>query len=80
MRDAVEKNPNMSEQEARALIDQCLRILYYRDGRSFNRVSNPSLIIIDLPSLHTHSAYCHARHNIVFIHISNFVVQNSCSY
>lgn len=39
MREAVEKNPNMSEKEARDLIDKCMKILHYRDGRSFNRVS-----------------------------------------
>lgn len=39
MREAVEKKPRLSQQEARALLERCMRILYYRDARSFNRVS-----------------------------------------
>ncbi|KAF8793779.1 Proteasome subunit beta type-4 like protein [Argiope bruennichi] len=34
-RTRIEKNPNISEHEALDLIKHCLRILYYRDGRSF---------------------------------------------
>ncbi|XP_042295656.1 proteasome subunit beta type-4 [Sceloporus undulatus] len=37
MRDALEKKPSLSQQEARALIERCMKILYYRDARSFNR-------------------------------------------
>ncbi|XP_063001875.1 proteasome subunit beta type-4 [Elgaria multicarinata webbii] len=37
MRDALEKNPTLSRQEAKALIERCMKILYYRDARSFNR-------------------------------------------
>lgn len=37
MRDAVAKNPAMSEAEARAVIDKCLAVLYYRDARSWNK-------------------------------------------
>ncbi|XP_064645368.1 proteasome subunit beta type-4-like [Lineus longissimus] len=37
MRDAVEKNPNMSEAEALKLIDDCMKVLFYRDARSFNK-------------------------------------------
>lgn len=37
MRDAIEKNSNLSKEEARALIERCMKILYYRDARSFNR-------------------------------------------
>lgn len=37
MRDACEKNPNMSEADAKALIERCMRILFYRDARSFNK-------------------------------------------
>ncbi|KAJ6652772.1 hypothetical protein lerEdw1_010626 [Lerista edwardsae] len=37
MREAVEKKPRLSQQEARALLERCMRILYYRDARSFNR-------------------------------------------
>lgn len=37
MRDAVEKNPNMTEAEAKDLISHCMRVLFYRDARSFNK-------------------------------------------
>ncbi|XP_033098114.1 proteasome subunit beta type-4-like [Anneissia japonica] len=37
MRDAFEKNPNMSEAEAKAVLERCLRVLFYRDARSFNK-------------------------------------------
>ena len=38
MRTAYEANPSMSEAEAQVLLERCLRVLYYRDGRSLNRV------------------------------------------
>ena len=41
MRDAYEKNSNMSEAEARALLDRCMKVLFYRDARSFNKVIAP---------------------------------------
>nr|XP_056708780.1 proteasome subunit beta type-4 [Euleptes europaea] len=37
MRDALEKKGTLSGEEARALIERCMKILYYRDARSFNR-------------------------------------------
>ncbi|XP_015271533.1 PREDICTED: proteasome subunit beta type-4 [Gekko japonicus] len=37
MRDALEKKGSLSRDEARALIERCMKILYYRDARSFNR-------------------------------------------
>ncbi|XP_070622412.1 proteasome subunit beta type-4 [Erythrolamprus reginae] len=37
MREALEKTPSLSQQAARALIERCMKILYYRDARSFNR-------------------------------------------
>ena len=37
MRDAVEKNPKMSEADAKALIDKALTVLFYRDARSLNK-------------------------------------------
>jgi 20S proteasome subunit beta 7 len=40
LRDAMEKNPNMSEEEAAELLRKCLTVLYYRDARSLNKVSN----------------------------------------
>nr|XP_034953878.1 proteasome subunit beta type-4 [Zootoca vivipara] len=37
MREALEKKPVLSKQEARSLLERCMKILYYRDARSFNR-------------------------------------------
>lgn len=37
MRDAVEKNPNMTEAQALKLIDDCMKVLFYRDARAFNK-------------------------------------------
>jgi len=36
LRDALDKNPSMSEAEARDLIAHCLSVLFYRDARSWN--------------------------------------------
>lgn len=38
MREAYEKNPTMSREEAQTLLEKCLKILYYRDARSWNKV------------------------------------------
>lgn len=35
LRDAMEKKPQLSQAEARALIEKSLEVLYYRDARSF---------------------------------------------
>jgi len=37
LRDAIEKNPNMTEQEARDVIQRCMTVLNYRDARSWNK-------------------------------------------
>ncbi|NWH76197.1 PSB4 protein, partial [Piaya cayana] len=37
MREVLEKKPNLTQEEARNLIERCMKILYYRDARSFNR-------------------------------------------
>lgn len=34
LRDAREKNPNMTEADARQILQRCLEVLYYRDARS----------------------------------------------
>ena len=39
LREAYEANPHMSEAEARGQLERCLKILYYRDGRSWDKVS-----------------------------------------
>lgn len=38
LRKAVEDNPNMTQAQAEKLIDDCLRVLFYRDARTINRV------------------------------------------
>ncbi|XP_072284668.1 proteasome subunit beta type-4 [Pyxicephalus adspersus] len=37
MRDVVDKKPNLTREEARQLIERCMKVLYYRDARSYNR-------------------------------------------
>ncbi|XP_029437128.1 proteasome subunit beta type-4 [Rhinatrema bivittatum] len=37
MREILEKQPVLSKDEARKLVERCLKILYYRDARSYNR-------------------------------------------
>ncbi|NXL67094.1 PSB4 protein, partial [Chordeiles acutipennis] len=37
MREVLEKKRSLTKEEARDLIERCMRILYYRDARSFNR-------------------------------------------
>jgi len=37
MRDAMEKKPNMTKEEVRTLLLNCLRVLYYRDTRALNK-------------------------------------------
>lgn len=37
LREAMEKNPDMSEADAIRTIDSCLKVLFYRDARSLNR-------------------------------------------
>ena len=38
MRSAIEANPKMSETEARELITRMLKVMYYRDKLSLNKV------------------------------------------
>lgn len=37
LRDAYEKNPAMSRDEARDLLERCLKVLFYRDCRALNK-------------------------------------------
>jgi len=37
IRDTMEKKPKMSKDEAIALVDRCMKLLYYRDARSLNK-------------------------------------------
>lgn len=35
LREALEKNPNPTKQEAKALVMKCMEVLFYRDARSY---------------------------------------------
>uniref|UniRef100_A0A9L0K8J2 Proteasome subunit beta type-4 n=1 Tax=Equus asinus TaxID=9793 RepID=A0A9L0K8J2_EQUAS len=37
LREILEKQPVLSQTEARELVERCMRVLYYRDARSYNR-------------------------------------------
>ncbi|XP_047460716.1 proteasome subunit beta type-4 [Mugil cephalus] len=37
MREVLEKKAEITKQEARDLVERCLKVLYYRDARSYNR-------------------------------------------
>lgn len=39
MREVLENKVEITKQEARDLVERCLKVLYYRDARSYNRVS-----------------------------------------
>lgn len=39
MRDALEKKPQITKEDARSILTNCLRVLYYRDTRTFNKVN-----------------------------------------
>lgn len=63
MREAVENKPELSKQEARDLIERCLKVLYYRDARSYNRVSQRSDVshstsCLPFPSHHGLLVFC----------------------
>lgn len=51
MREVVENKVEITKDEARALIERCLKVLYYRDARSYNRVR----IILD----HQYTVKCY---------------------
>ncbi len=40
MRETLENNNNkLSEAQARDVIDRCMKLLYFRDGRAYDKVS-----------------------------------------
>ena len=62
LRDAFEKNPNMTKDEAKNLVVDCLKVLFYRDGRSFNKVlwiGLSRLIAVKLKNPSQPSFICH---------------------
>lgn len=38
LRDAIEKKPDLTAVQAKDLLTECLRVLYYRDARAFHKV------------------------------------------
>lgn len=50
MREALEKKANLTQQEALNLLTKCMEVLFYRDGRTFNKVrlSNAILLAVDV--------------------------------
>ncbi len=45
MREFLEKNNyKLNELQARDLVDRCLKVLYYRDGRAYDKVNMFTLI------------------------------------
>jgi len=38
LRDAYGKNPTMTKDEAKSLLDRCMKVLFYRDCRTLNKV------------------------------------------
>ncbi len=40
MREYLEKHTKLNEQQARDLVDRCLKLLYYRDARAYDYVNS----------------------------------------
>lgn len=40
LRDFIEKNNKITEAQARDIVERCLRVLYYRDARAYDKVGN----------------------------------------
>ena len=54
MREFLENKVEVTQAEARALVERCLKVLYYRDARSYNRVRDAPPLrgsVIGPPSL-----------------------------
>lgn len=45
LRSALEKNPNMSQADALETISKCMKVLFYRDARSLNKVCIQSVTL-----------------------------------
>jgi hypothetical protein len=45
LRNALDKNPEMNLNEALEVVHQCMTVLYYRDARSWDLVSNNVLSV-----------------------------------
>lgn len=53
MRAAIEANPNMTEAEAVQVLERSIRILYYRDARSYNKVRSFLFLTLKIRILHS---------------------------
>jgi len=58
LRDAFEKNPSMSLDQARQVITRCLQVLFYRDARSLNKfevavITKDGVVIEPATTAHT---------------------------
>lgn len=49
MRAELEANPAMTTAEAKSILERCLKVMYYRDARSLNRVRSRSRPLSVLP-------------------------------
>lgn len=58
MREVVENKVEITKDEARELIERCLKVLYYRDARSYNRVSAAPLLIVHDTYNMGHDQWC----------------------
>ena len=54
MRKAFETKPTLSEAEAVKVIDNCLKVLFYRDARSWNKVRKRSISHVQLLCFRVH--------------------------
>ena len=47
MREFLEQNNGkINEEQARDVLDRCMKLLYYRDGRAYDKVINAFLTIL----------------------------------
>lgn len=65
MRQALERNPDMQQAEARTLLMDCLRVLYYRDTHALNKVL--SLYYLSLVKTLFHFFFFSFQHQIAVI-------------
>lgn len=48
MRAATEKTPTMTVKQATEVMDNCMKVLYYRDARSLNKVGSTYFIFLEV--------------------------------
>jgi len=62
LRSAVDGRPELTEEQARSLLQDCMRVLFYRDARSLNKyqiatVTEAGVTIVDAKPLETQWAF-----------------------